>query len=338
MNFFDFKKERNRILRNNPINIKMIIAENITKSPNEHNAKKILDKRESFFDNNKLKITNLIPPFDNFQNENKTHHTAIAKKRVLTDTDFNYRSNNFSEETNIYLQNKSNKKKYNCEKKNNNFNLSLINNLNISKTKEFDLNKNHLFYKSNINLDTNSKFDRKNQLFASVNFPNKRNFNKTNKNLNIDGNSHIRNIYSSHDNFLFSQYGNNNTLQVQKSSTGFLFNKSKVNNYKETIKEEKKCESYSVSITEPHKKNKTESDAKNKKINFNNTLKKTSSKVLNTDPNLNKHLLNKNNTESISINTLDFVFNGYEKAKAAKKQISTLIRSYAANTYKGLVR
>jgi len=82
-----------------------------------------------------------------------------------------------------------------------------------------------------------------------------------------------------------------------------------VYNYKETIKEEKKCYKYSVSITEPHRKNKTESVAKNKKIYFNNTMKKTSSKVLNLDPNLNEHLLNKNNTESISINTLDFVFN-----------------------------
>jgi len=73
---------------------------------------------------------------------------------------------------------------------------------------------------------------------------------------------------------------------------------------------------------------------------FSNIIeKKTPPQRVQTETNFSANFFNNYNCEiPISLSSLTSFFMGYEKAKAAKKQISSLIKSYAANTFQGLVR
>lgn len=355
INFFNLKLERNRILSNSPIKNKRIIAVKKSKSPVELKNKVFLNNdndSQKIFNNSNLRNTHskLIFKNNNFLNENKTQYPAIAKKPLLTYSNFNKSNNSiFNEESNLYLENKLYKKKFNCEKKDN---LNLILTKNASDTKN-SISKESLDSKdSNSYTGTKTEFDNRNPLFSSVNISTK-NFNKTNTNFNNNKNSKnnesniIKNVYSSHDNFIFSNHVNNKQKHLSNfSSTGFLTNKS--NNLNEIITEEKNLDedNFQYSKTEAYNKNEKSdlnlnsngNNTNKNKNKSNSTRKKTPSQVLNTESNINMFLFNKSSSHPISLSTLDLEFNGYEKAKAAQKKISNLIRSYAANTYQGLVR
>lgn len=353
MNFFYLKLEGNRILSNSPINNKSINNGKKSKSPERNKNSILFDKNgNNKFNKSNLRNTHSKLHKNNFQNENKTHYPIINNKPLLTDSNFNKSSinnrNNINEEYNAYLQNKLNKSKLDGENKIN-LNLVLTNNSsnnnhnNRNKYSESKFNENH-YFKNNINNNKGNETDNdcKNPLFSSVNLST-RYLNKTNKNFNDE--SSLKNIYSSYNNSLFSNQANNKQMQITNSSTGFLFNKNNLRgSSNEIIQEEKKPENYSVSNTEPNSNEHKSSlnfnldNNNNNKYKLNFSRKKTPPQVLNTDFNVSMLLLNKSKSEPISLSTLDIVFNGYEKAKAAKKRISNLIRSYAANTYQGLVR
>ncbi len=296
----------------------------------------------------------------------KTEFPSIPNKPLLTDSNF---TNKFLHEknsnTNNQLKSKFNNIKSINDKKGNLKYILTNNNF----KRDSDLNINETQTKKE-NFGSSIQFEFKNKFFQSIETSSKYSNNQI---LNNSESPKIRKKNSLQINNPIQAYTNNRLYSEDNMQKNIFLKDNKINNFPDSenndgnninnyIKgnnninsednnnEEKKANFYSVKETTgssyqdnnnsyiPEPRNPLNS-------NFNNTQnsslsrKRTPPKNVVLDTNNYGNLNNKGGSDiPISSSNLNTFFTGYEKAKGPKKQISQLIKSYAANTYQGIVR
>ncbi len=368
-NYNNLRVETNNLLMNTPRNQTGLAINKANKSP-------IMLKsiKTNQLDININLINKQTTP-NNIQNKkklfngkqlDKTEFPSIPNKPLLTDSNF---TNKFLHEknsnTNNQLKSKFNNIKSINDKKGNLKYILTNNNF----KRDSDLNINETQTKKE-NFGSSIQFEFKNKFFQSIETSSKYSNNQI---LNNSESPKIRKKNSLQINNPIQAYTNNRLYSEDNMQKNIFLKDNKINNFPDSenndgnninnyIKgnnninsednnnEEKKANFYSVKETTgssyqdnnnsyiPEPRNPLNS-------NFNNTQnsslsrKRTPPKNVVLDTNNYGNLNNKGGSDiPISSSNLNTFFTGYEKAKGPKKQISQLIKSYAANTYQGIVR
>jgi len=275
-------------------------------------------------------------------NENKNNYSS-GRISLITDTSKLNATSNFNFRNNTFFQN--NFYKLSLQNRNSNTNYYTKTNSNFNSTR--NNNKNNI----NFNLD-NEQFE----LFNSLNLsPNNNNYNKNlQKSNNKTTQKFNTNSTASAQKYFSPQ--NNNSKKIEN------FNYLEQNSNEESDRENNgngngksnKMQKGYLNIEDKKNYNSNENVTPSKITAFSNeAIMNSTNKIFDINPqivkkeNLNLSGVNQEvnyydfpSNKDIPIN-FEILFNhfpNYETAKSSKKQISDLIKSYAANTYQGLIR